>query len=262
MFVIAFNDVRRATLPVRSGNVGWIGVSPDGTDYHVVVPVDIQIARGVMACNRPDDGTPFGGYSGWLYFECAPYEDDGKDNPDLREQRARQTALQIVAWLKSYDIEVICEPEGSRIDADARIPDRVSPSGEGKIGSDHRHNSKASLPRRPREPAPHCSVCGKSWRNLGALIGDPLVKLRRYRACLESFQEGVYLFGHSCGGVVEVPVSRFARSRLAGRSLIGSHACPGLCYYETSLRDCSAECEGSCYRRIAGKLENRGPRSR
>ena len=44
MLRIKVQDVGRATLPVRSGNEGWIGVSPKGDDYHVVVPVDVQIA--------------------------------------------------------------------------------------------------------------------------------------------------------------------------------------------------------------------------
>ena len=40
---IDFKDVIRATLPVGSGNEGWIGVSPSGDDYHVVVPVDVRV---------------------------------------------------------------------------------------------------------------------------------------------------------------------------------------------------------------------------
>ena len=94
---------------VRSGNEGWIGVSPKGDDYHVVVPVDVQIARGVVACNRPTDGTPFGGYVGWLYFRCPPYPDEGGDESFLRDEQIRNTSEQLIRWLASYDIEAVME---------------------------------------------------------------------------------------------------------------------------------------------------------
>ena len=105
MLRIRFRDILRATLPLCSGNEGWVGVAPRGDDYHVVVPVDVQIARGVMACNRPTDGTPFGGYTGWLYFRCPPYEGDLVDEAPLRAERARSTAEQLITWLTSYGIE-------------------------------------------------------------------------------------------------------------------------------------------------------------
>ncbi len=105
MLRIRFRDILRATLPLRSGNEGWVGVAPMGDDYHVVVPVDLQIARGVMACNCPTDGTPFGGYTGWLYFRCPPYEEEAEDETPLREEWARNTAEQLIIWLTSYGIE-------------------------------------------------------------------------------------------------------------------------------------------------------------
>lgn len=105
MLRVRFQDVLRATLPIRSGNEGWIGVSPKGDDYHVVVPVDLQIARGVMACNRPTDGTPFGGYARWLYFRCPPYEDEGKDDTLKRAEQAEKTSRELVRWLACYGIE-------------------------------------------------------------------------------------------------------------------------------------------------------------
>lgn len=109
MLRIKVQDVGRATLPVRSGNEGWIGVSPKGDDYHVVVPVDVQIARGIMACNRPTDGTPFGGYVDWLYFRCPPYPDEGGDESLLRDDQIRRTSEQLIRWLASYGIEAVME---------------------------------------------------------------------------------------------------------------------------------------------------------
>lgn len=111
MLNIKFQDLLRATLSVRSGNEGWIGVSPLGDAYHIVVPVDVQIARGVMACNRPTDGTPFGGYTNWLYFRCPPYEGDDRNNEELRYEQAKKTAADLVTWLVSYGVEVSCDPD-------------------------------------------------------------------------------------------------------------------------------------------------------
>lgn len=113
MLRVKFQDILRATLSIRSGNEGWIGVSPKGDEYHVVVPVDVQIARGVMACNRPTDGTPFGGYANWLYFRCPPFEDEGKEDNIARMEQARNTSEKLVQWLASYGIEAECEPDMS-----------------------------------------------------------------------------------------------------------------------------------------------------
>jgi hypothetical protein len=111
MLSIKFEDLLRATLPERSGNVGWIGVSPRGDIYHVVVPVDTQIARGVMAGNCPTDGTPFGGYTNWLYFRCPPYEDTGRDVLELRYEQAGKTAVELIRWLSSRGVEASVEPD-------------------------------------------------------------------------------------------------------------------------------------------------------
>jgi hypothetical protein len=104
MLIVRFQDLFRATLPGTSGNEGWIGVSPRGDEYHVVVPVDVQIARGVMACNRPTDGTPFGGYSQWIYFRCEPFEGDDADTGSIRTSKARENAAGLLRFLASYGI--------------------------------------------------------------------------------------------------------------------------------------------------------------
>lgn len=106
---VGLGDVFRATMAQESGNVGYLGLAPDGSGYHVVVPVDLQIARGVMACNLPGDGTPFGGYSGWLYYECAPFEAQGltsRERLDARWSQARANARVLAAWSLGRGIKV------------------------------------------------------------------------------------------------------------------------------------------------------------
>ncbi|MFH1091080.1 MAG: hypothetical protein V1742_05865 [Pseudomonadota bacterium] len=111
MLEVKARDIFRATQPFESGNSGFLGFAPDGSAYHVVVPVDAQIARGVKAGNRPEDGTPFGGYRGWLYFECLPF----LENPGLdRGTQTKKNAERLLAWAAEHGLElriVECDPE-------------------------------------------------------------------------------------------------------------------------------------------------------
>ncbi|MFH1137953.1 MAG: hypothetical protein V1816_17930 [Pseudomonadota bacterium] len=100
---IRTSDIFRATLADDCGNLGYVGVAPDGSGYHVVVPVDLQLARGVKAGNRPDDGTPFGGYKGWRYFQCLPFA-PGKSR--AREKQVEMNSRLLAAWAGSLGIEV------------------------------------------------------------------------------------------------------------------------------------------------------------
>jgi hypothetical protein len=253
MLKIAFHDLLRATLPIKSGNEGWIGISPRGDDYHIVVPVDRQLARGVMAGYRPDDGTPFGGYSGWLYFRCPPFEepDEGAgDSARLCVEQARQTARDLIAWLGTYDVEATLDP-GADAPDDASV---IAEAGEARPFREQRGSPRRAERDTSESVVLQCTGCGKSWTRIGAFLRDPEVRLDRYRVCLDDFHEGAFVFAHGCGGSIGVPVSRFARPKSRGRSLAGSHACPGLCYYEKSLASCSAVCDGSLYRRVAEKL--------
>jgi len=252
MVKIKFSDLFRATLPVRSGNEGWFGVSPQGDAYHVVVPVDTQIARGVMACNRPTDGTPFGGYANWFYFRCPPCEYDGDDEVELtaaRMLRAGRTAGNLIAWLASYGVEGIIADSGAATHGrtlEGEVPRVPGPTREWIDGQEHsRSGARCS-----------CTGCGKSWDRLGAFLADDEVKFEQYKACLDDFLKGAFVFTHRCGQTVAIPVARFARPRNRARNLAGTHACPGMCYHESSSAPCSAVCEGSTYRRVARRLRS------
>jgi hypothetical protein len=94
---IDFNDILRATLDEDCGNEGFIGIAPDGDRYHVVVPVDRQIARGIKAGNQPQDGTPFGGYKNWHYFCCPGYKRPARyDEAEIQKIRTKQ------AWINAH----------------------------------------------------------------------------------------------------------------------------------------------------------------
>jgi hypothetical protein len=107
---IDFNDVIRATLDDDCGNRGYIGIAPDGCCYHVVVPVDRQIARGIKAGIRPQDGTPFGGYKDWRYFCCPGYQRPTVYNEaEIQKARMKQAGINarlLKAWAAERQITV------------------------------------------------------------------------------------------------------------------------------------------------------------
>jgi|YelNatPaOPRAMG01_1025707.scaffolds.fasta_scaffold149793_1 hypothetical protein len=118
---IDFNDLLRATLEEESGNEGYIGLAPDGGRYHVVVPVDRQIARGVKAGLRSSDETPFGGYTGWHYFCCPgfprPRDFDRDETERRRRRQARINARRLKAWAaeRGIEVEILGSGEKERI---------------------------------------------------------------------------------------------------------------------------------------------------
>ena len=108
MLEIKISDLFRATLSDDCGNEGFIGIAPDGSSYHVVVPVDRQIARGLMAWAQPDDGTPFGGYEGWHYFCCLTYsqEGPGETGRNGRMEKARENGWLLKQWGKGIGMDL------------------------------------------------------------------------------------------------------------------------------------------------------------
>jgi hypothetical protein len=125
------SDIYRATLPAQSGNTGYLGFAPDGSDHHVVVPVDEQIARGIKAGNRPEDGTPFGGYRGWVYYQCSPCEAATEHS---RVMQTDTNAAVLVAWAKQRGIDLEIHDSRERDTADAVAEVRLPPANE------HRRN--------------------------------------------------------------------------------------------------------------------------
>lgn len=113
---VRFSDLFRCTLDRGTGNEGYIGLSPEGDQYHVVVPVDTQIARGVKAGNIPRDGTPFGGYARWFYFRCDAFSapEDLDTNAEaygnLRREASRRNGERLATWAAAKGIRIeVCE---------------------------------------------------------------------------------------------------------------------------------------------------------
>lgn len=105
---IRISDLFRATLAYESGNTGYVGIAPDGSAYHVVVPVDRQIARGLKVWIQSDDGTPFGGYNHWHYLCCSTYSAQVDEISDrrVRLEMTHENGRLIQNWGKSFGIEI------------------------------------------------------------------------------------------------------------------------------------------------------------
>ena len=105
---IKLSDLFRATMVADCGNEGFIGIAQDGSQYHVVAPVDRQIARGLKFWIQPDDGTPFGGYKGWHYFCCLTYDipESHDVEREVRLDRARENGWLIQKWGKGMGLEI------------------------------------------------------------------------------------------------------------------------------------------------------------
>lgn len=231
---IKLGDILRATLSFRSGNEGWIGIAPDGSSYHIVAPVDTQIAKGIMACNRPTDGTPFGGYRGWVYFRIPPFISEANDSQSVKIEQAKSNAKELIQKLERFGIQAIVEETASARD-------------------DHETDFGKEL----RKADFVCSKCQKRWNKIVKVLQDPELFFKFYRACVSDFSKGIYVFEHNCGGQVKIPVPSFMKKPLVNKNLAGLPACPGLCSYELSTQECPAFCEGAYYRRVARKLVKR-----
>lgn len=114
---IKLSDLWRTALADNCDNEGFIGVAPDGSQYHVVTPVDRKRARGLDFFSGPTDGTPFGGYKGWSYFCCPAYPAQGSDEEAERRVRldqARENGQLLRAWGAAHGLVVRLVDDFSR----------------------------------------------------------------------------------------------------------------------------------------------------
>lgn len=66
-------DLVAATLPQGQGWVGLVGVEPGGRAYHVLAPVDLELAQGLGPAALAGQAQALGGRPGWHYRLCRGY---------------------------------------------------------------------------------------------------------------------------------------------------------------------------------------------
>ncbi|MBI5524482.1 MAG: hypothetical protein HY910_17795 [Desulfarculus sp.] len=102
----AMSDLVRATLPQGQGWVGLVGVEPAGRAYHVLAPVDLDLAWGLMRLGLLDQARELGGHPGWRYRLCPAYAPPPPRRgrpPAIAFRAARQaqalaTGRELLAW--------------------------------------------------------------------------------------------------------------------------------------------------------------------
>ncbi len=174
----------------------------------------------------PQDGTPFGGYDKLDLFSGVLLAPTKRNQPQDRSYRQGNTenleAYGIDA--RVIDIERIIAPPALQAE---RLPQSIA-----------------------NRAGPSGLICTRSCPTKPCFFYS-------HKPDTLDFSKSVYVFTHVCGAEIRLNVRRFARSSIRRKSLISSHACPGYCNHESSLSSCSAECEGSIFRRLATKLRAR-----
>jgi hypothetical protein len=91
-----------------------------------------------------------------------------------------------------------------------------------------------------------CTACQASWETRDAFLSDPDLKLVGYQASFRELTAGFFLFTHSCGTTMAIPVHGF-EDLVVGpvfeTPLIGSDRCEEHCLHEDDLEPCPAACE-------------------
>ncbi|MFH1035476.1 MAG: hypothetical protein V1806_13285 [Pseudomonadota bacterium] len=99
------NDLLRATLPQGQGWVGLVGVEPGGRDYHVLAPVELELALGLMRLGWAGQWRALGGRQGWHYRPCRAYAPPppGAGRPPAAEFRAARLAQALATGRELVD---------------------------------------------------------------------------------------------------------------------------------------------------------------
>ena len=103
----SLDDLVKATLPSGWGQAGFVGVSPKGDSYHVLVPVELDLASETFRMALDGWAEPMGGRPDWRYYYCRTYEPpprDGRPWPDAllaaRQRQAKISGEMLVAWAR------------------------------------------------------------------------------------------------------------------------------------------------------------------
>ena len=109
-----------------------------------------------------------------------------------------------------------------------------------------------------------CSTCGFKWSSRDQFLEDPDVELVGYQVNFEELLAGFFLFNHSCGTTLAIPVEPFEDlydGPVFRERATGSEACPEHCLHEENLIPCPTHCECAFVREIIQYIKS-WPKSR
>jgi len=98
-----------------------------------------------------------------------------------------------------------------------------------------------------------CLPCGNKWSARDDFLEDPNIKIIGYQVNFDDLVTGVFLFNHSCGARLALPVRYFNglyEGPIFKNRATGSDDCPGHCLYQDQLDKCLARCECAYVRNI------------
>lgn len=98
-----------------------------------------------------------------------------------------------------------------------------------------------------------CRPCGFTWGDLNDFLGDPDIRIVGYQVDYDDLVAGTFLFIHSCGATLHLPVREFYdlhEGPIFKLRATGSDDCPGYCQYQDQLDTCPAHCECAYVRDI------------
>ncbi|MBI5558693.1 MAG: hypothetical protein HY885_13760 [Deltaproteobacteria bacterium] len=98
-----------------------------------------------------------------------------------------------------------------------------------------------------------CPSCGKKWQDYNQLLADPATCVIGYQVCFASLREGLFLFNHTCGTTLAIPVGALQHlydGPLYQERLDNSEKCQGMCLNQHDTEPCPAKCECAYAREI------------
>ena len=98
-----------------------------------------------------------------------------------------------------------------------------------------------------------CGNCRKAWPTQDSFLSDTGVRIIGYQAAFAALETGGFLFNHSCGTTLALPVNRFLNLHhgpVFQTRQTGTDRCPGHCLNSSDLSPCPAECECGFVRKI------------
>jgi hypothetical protein len=104
-----------------------------------------------------------------------------------------------------------------------------------------------------------CDSCLFRWGDLNDFLGDPEIKITGYQANFDNLSAGTFLFSHSCGIILELPVRNFNglyEGPIFRERAKGADECPDYCLYQDQLDRCQVRCECAYVRDIIYVIKN------
>ncbi len=98
-----------------------------------------------------------------------------------------------------------------------------------------------------------CFNCVTYWSTREEFLQDENIKLVGYQVHFEELTSAIFLFNHSCGSTLGLPVSRLTdlyQGQIFSGRANGTEECPGYCLYRSNLKSCPVQCECSYVQEI------------